>query len=474
MSSLRRNPNKDWRGQTFNYDAMLAADVSEDYYALSTAQKQLLIAAAQVLGWETRWYSDIDTPIDRQVVRDLADDIVYRLMNPVGGATMYLLRQNVDNSCLLEQSQDGGETWTPAFDYSLCSAGSSQTWNLTLTLNAQMNAARTGLYDGTPQSINQDCPTVFNGDASDFRNKALCMAVKHYVEGQILETLNRYRIAAGLAGLGAGALGLAGGPLGAVIGGIAAGLVGYELYQVERAAADSAARDLVICDLETALEGQAVTEANFQSAINGLSSGTGTRATIVGILKGNRGAQVNYLWFVDLLGSAYVTATTGYNDCPCDNTWCYVFDFALGAQGWEATPGTGGKYYATWQGNGFKTGSQSIEGIIIRRTFPASAIINTFYLYLDTPIPSTKPDRGTMHRFDAASNPPSVVRINNGSGPVYGVTVAATNVSGFTVGVDTWHAGSQVVTNASKIIKVVLKGTGTNPFGTNNCPSQLP
>jgi len=37
-----------------------------------------------------------------------------------GVALSYKLRQNPENSCLLEQSLDGGTTWIPAFDYDAC------------------------------------------------------------------------------------------------------------------------------------------------------------------------------------------------------------------------------------------------------------------------------------------------------------------------------------------------------------------
>ena len=37
-----------------------------------------------------------------------------------GGMCMYQLRANPDDPCILEQSHDGGETWTTAFDFSDC------------------------------------------------------------------------------------------------------------------------------------------------------------------------------------------------------------------------------------------------------------------------------------------------------------------------------------------------------------------
>lgn len=459
MSSLPRSPSAgNWRGQTFNYDVMVSDPQTEELYALTFAQRRVLLAAAEILGWVTRWYSETDQTIDRVTIRDFCDDILYRLMTPVEAGGMFQLRQSELAPCILEQSLDGGETWLIAYDYSLCQQVTIGEYNVSQTMITLINNTRIQIYDGTPQSVNGDCPTVFDGDGGTFRTNALCSAVKHYVEGQVLETLNRFRIAAGLAALGAGALGLAGGPLGAVIGGAAVLLVGLSLANIEAAAADRTALDEVICDLSDALTGQAVTEANFTAALAGLAAGTGNRPTIVDILQGGQGAQVNYLWFVDLLGTAFVYATQGYSDCPCNPEWCWFEDFTASNGGWARVPGTAyGVYVAGtgWRGN--KAGN--VYAAYLYRQF-SSRVLHRIYLTIYVPPGS----------LTSGAN----VIIFNGSSQVLLNTALIEGTHTYVWEGEVTSAEIRINPNDTTqnftVTSIQLWGLGDNPFGTDNCP----
>lgn len=159
----------------------------------------------------------------------------------------------------------------------------------------------------------------------------------------------------------------------------------------------------------------------------------------------------------------------GYILAGTQADWCYEFDFASGAQSWQGSTNGSGQSYATFSSNGFVTGTASIEGIIIRRAFGTPATVTAFEITLDSALPGSASNRGSLYRTDNASPISSVTRQNNGTGPVFTVSIPATLCSGFTLGVDTDHVGSGGITNTRKIIKVKLMGTGANPFGANNC-----
>ena len=146
-----------------------------------------------------------------------------------------------------------------------------------------------------------------------------------------------------------------------------------------------------------------------------------------------------------------------------DSGWEQTFDFSLGSdEGWYPTPASGNEY-AAWDGTGFAVGDYT-EPIIISLVF--SGIVTGFSITLDSELPSDySSNQGTLYRGDAISNPPSVVRQNNGAGTTYSVDITETAVTGFTLGVDASHATSEAVVNTSRIVSVTLRGTGENPFG---------
>jgi len=114
----------------------------------------------------------------QQIVQDASESFAFNN----GGCFMFLLRQNPDNSCILEQSVDEGENWTTAFDFSLCISGSTKTI-LNLTIKNEMN-----ILIQTWNDNSQDITLVFlnleyTGTGSDVgRNNALCYAITTYVQ----------------------------------------------------------------------------------------------------------------------------------------------------------------------------------------------------------------------------------------------------------------------------------------------------
>jgi hypothetical protein len=140
-----------------------------------------IIGALETLTDE-RIYNPVENDPGLMIARvpDLISSIINGNM-PCGDESM-LLRQNPNSNCLLEQSNDGGQTWSLAFDYSKCQ---SQSRSYSLTIN-QINQAFT--------DINTDF-TIYNGDiinvapgweykeeSATLHDQALCWALKLYID----------------------------------------------------------------------------------------------------------------------------------------------------------------------------------------------------------------------------------------------------------------------------------------------------
>lgn len=98
----------------------------------------------------------------------------------IGDEYMYLLRQSQNDPCVLEQSIDGGLSWTTAFNYRLCFASQRvYTEGELNTINVNAHAEATALaaiYQDDPINIFTD-GEFDQGPDDEFRNKAMCYAL---------------------------------------------------------------------------------------------------------------------------------------------------------------------------------------------------------------------------------------------------------------------------------------------------------
>lgn len=242
-----------------------------------------------------------------------------------------LLRQNPDDSCQLEQSVDGGATWTLAFDYGLCNAADGASYYTNqLTLHLILES----LYDGTPQSIDQDAPnTGFASESSDvgldafLRETALCNAVSVFIDAFIANQLETSGIVGSIAGFFGSVSGLWG-PGAAAVGFVFSGATQIFLAVGSAPFQNSEAVENVKCALYNALlSAPEITEGYFNFAINSIypAPDVSHEGQIADSLrKSGPGFRPNYLSFLKMLAQGYRLAKAEILE-PCD------------CQAWEKT-----------------------------------------------------------------------------------------------------------------------------------------
>jgi len=117
MSERDIDARRNWKAQVFPYDYYTVEPGEECQYCLTEKQAELLRGIIEPLAWGTRWWSDSEQPIDTEVITAFRDDLIRRLMmSCCGDEAPIQYRWTGDG--VLQQSTDGGETWTdaPGFD----------------------------------------------------------------------------------------------------------------------------------------------------------------------------------------------------------------------------------------------------------------------------------------------------------------------------------------------------------------------
>lgn len=92
-----------------DYDRVLALSDEECCYSLTQQEVAMILSQTPYFEWKTRWYSDIDTPINQDVIQTLKDNLEFKLMSgccPDGG-----LLGRYTSSGVYQTSPDG-DVWT--------------------------------------------------------------------------------------------------------------------------------------------------------------------------------------------------------------------------------------------------------------------------------------------------------------------------------------------------------------------------
>ncbi|MEM2002553.1 MAG: hypothetical protein QXT77_07920 [Candidatus Methanomethylicaceae archaeon] len=272
---------------------------------LTRGQATALLSLVEPLRWKRRW---VDAEAWNQDDMDAwVSDLQYRLMSRCGG-------ESVD----------------------CCDQIIQITNSININLTSINNFQRVTVYDGSPSSVHPEAPTTTFADSVD-RRTALCLAIQRYIGSQAYAAMMQRCSADAIAAILATAGGLLiGGPLGAIAGGIVVGAAIADCAGWQALFEDDAALKDTACKLYQALNGLAVSQANFETALSSL-----TGSALDGLIAQGAGELTNYLYFLDLLGAGYVQALAGAEAdcCPLRDCEPQEWDFTVSAYDWLITKG---------------------------------------------------------------------------------------------------------------------------------------
>lgn len=233
----------------------------------------------------------------------------------------------------------------------------------------------------------------------------------------------------------------------AALGFISAGLTAIDI------AFSDGNLDILECDLFCALNGG--TKLNADSFAAWQADITthigGTDATILNAVLSLQGfGGVNSAMALKL-------DTDDCSGCGC--TWCYNFDFTVSDGGWHVLSGFQAAYIP---GVGWQSQANGVSDVCeITRTFTSVGLTDVEFTYT------------TGH---AANGGTRAVDLRN-SGSSYHNLALNTGVGTFTTTYNPAHATDRIDVyvdtfnfhNKNTITAIKIKGTGTNPFGADNC-----
>jgi len=302
---------KQWRSITYNFDELASSYGNQSrLYCLTDFQVAWLLSNTEYMRWSTRW---------------------------------------VDCPC----TQNDLEAMKAELDYNLMSCYDVQPWQLDFVydrmVTEQLNELDT-LYDGVnPDSINPEAPNDdYDGDGSAERLNALCTTCKIYCYSYAENWLKVATAFTGIAQVVTLATKII--PVGGIIAGIVLKGLTYMLEVAVNAMQDEVALDNVVCCMNSNLTGQALTSANFETALDGCSFGVGSNEAIIrDIIASDLDQFGNWMSFVNQLGNSYVLAENGVYDCPCESTWEHTFDFLVGDGGFTVwSPPANANVFGQW------------------------------------------------------------------------------------------------------------------------------
>lgn len=274
-----------------------------------------------------------------------------------------LFRQNPVNDCQLQQSIDNGESWSLIFDFSLCELNvqvdqGGNNYDFSRDAETTMNEFVTNYT-----TVNNFAPgLVYDASGEDFyRDEALCYAISVFYDSILALKLEQTRTAGGFRPLAL----LVGATIGAIItvftagvaGPIIGALIAAFLYAVPEWDADNdearwnEVKDDIVCCIYTNLKGATVSEATFETALDGCDLDSPATSVALEIEQLLDDDEV-FIMFLKLWEEGYRFGKIGILPaCPCadsDEPWEYDSDFPVDPNGWVAQVRSSGNALATW------------------------------------------------------------------------------------------------------------------------------
>jgi len=367
---------KRFKAVNFDYDYLLDFDADTCLYCLSPVTVQLCLSMLEMASWQTRYFSLVGTNIEKDIVQEWADRAQSELMTNFCACPQW--RNDPDDPPQTQVSCDSGVTWQNAFRLDIPSLNVPDNtlpilYKTYVTDQHNMQIIVYNImkrYDGVnANSINPDAPNdLYNGDASDDRNAALCMAVVGYV----YPVIQYFKVSAIMAQIG-----------GFVVDQLLQALVGLVVPFIDvalelsniisfqdlgevalHALEDPIAVNHVICCMVDSLAGEPITRGAFEASLDSCGFIGGSNEAIVRDFVASSFVKAgNWASFVDALGTAYLAAQAGVRDCPCT---CESFDYnwhdniAVDQTGW--TTGNTGIWPQSLFGAPTLTGGYEITG----------------------------------------------------------------------------------------------------------------
>lgn len=427
---------KQWKVNLLNY-AWIEQQEGSACYCLSNKSAQMLLTISQMLAWATRWEgNEFFTDEQREQIFQWANDCEAELMNGCCGNTGQTIRIRVNNDVRVEVSTDGGVTWSQDDNYDPRSTGTvyAPITGGTIDENACMAAAN--VIANLQELINDD------------------------FVGILTSVIGLAGISASLAPIVAAWMGVPVAGQGVATAVFIAGLVGAGAAEGAAAitdAFDTEFYDWFLCEYYCSVGNGEVTWTdvdNLIAAINEEYPDGGDDLTLrvvgFGVLKA--------LGPVGLTNMARLGASAGdCSLCDCSEpTWCYEWDFTV-AQGTDWINPHEGTYGVWVSGQGWRASQNGAsEQVLITLEFPEVTTI--------TELTITVEYASTIRNLSAGfSSVDPLIDLNPDNG------TSSPQWLGETSGEGMFIALSCAVAEYGGIEKVLIRGLGTNPFGSDNC-----
>ena len=323
--------------------------------------------------------------------------------------TMFQLRQNPSDPCELQQSLDGGVTWSTVFDYSLCSSGGEGTTTINISVAQTWIQELNVTYITNPTEIGKNL-----GNSDENTNTALCHALNILVRGVLIGALERLEngnnqelviqsIAGGIAIASAFIFGTPFAGLSTAIG-VAVGLVSnaimnqLEEEELEAIINNNAVIKELQCCAYSAIVDTKPTFTSFQNMFDNCVNLSPDAQTVLNLLQSAVDNLDLFLTFLEGASQAWTYADQGVlgNDCDdCGGTWCEVIDFTVGDGNFNTITvdaGNDGNWVSGtgWTAGNHRIGSRYYRGIRIFNTFNLSTITSIdFAVFYDKGLSDT-------------------------------------------------------------------------------------
>lgn len=333
------NNRSAWKAITIDYTALQTYDDSEQIIiCLTQRQVAILKALLTTTYWLTRW-TNVAVSDDELLA------YVAQLDSQLDGndceCPMLMFRDNPDDPCEVQYSQDGGETWATMFRKDVCRVPSEG--DVTIINNTKIIITENNdTWNGDIINIAEDWEWV--GDKS---NNAICWAIDKYVDAicelaianiqsgnderrdndDLWDTLRGI-----ISTLAIGASTVIGIPAAAVgafawaVVAIADALYDDWVTRTYDQFEDDDARQAIKCAMYYSLVGKTVQFEDWRDSIQSYDPQTANEIAIwesVSVVNSDTDVYINYLLLTEDINSISESLPT----CPCELRWEHTWNF---------------------------------------------------------------------------------------------------------------------------------------------------